>query len=95
MYGVRKCYSFILLQVVDQFSQHECGVFKSAFFLTFIKRLFSSSLLSALRVMSSTYLRLLILFPGNLDSSLCFIQPGLCMMYSAYKLNKQGDNIEP
>ena len=22
MYGVRKCYSFILLQVVDQFSQH-------------------------------------------------------------------------
>ena len=22
VYGVRKCYSFILLQVVDQFSQH-------------------------------------------------------------------------
>ena len=22
MYGVRKCFSFILLQVVDQFSQH-------------------------------------------------------------------------
>ena len=95
MYGVRKCYSFILLQVVDQFSQHGCGVFKLAFFLTFIKKLFSSLLLSALRVMSSTYLRLLILFPGNLDSSLCFIQPGICMIYSAYKLNKQGDNIEP
>ena len=29
--------------------------------------------------------------PGNLDSSLCFIQPGI----SAYKLNKQGDNIQP
>ena len=31
--------------------------------------------------------------PGNLDSSLCFIQPAFCMMYSACKLNKQGDNI--
>ena len=33
--------------------------------------------------------------PGNLDSSLCFIQPGFRMMYYAYKLNKQGDNIQP
>ena len=33
--------------------------------------------------------------PGNLDSSLCFIQPTFRMMYSAYKLNKQGDNIQP
>ena len=33
--------------------------------------------------------------PGNLDSSLCFIQPAFCMMYSAYKLNKQDDNIQP
>ena len=39
---------------------------------TFIKRLFSSSL-SALRVVSSAYLRLLILSPGNLDPSLGFI----------------------
>ena len=27
--------------------------------------------------------------------SLCFIQPGIFMMYSACKLNKQGDNIQP
>ena len=32
--------------------------------------------------------------PGNLDSRLWFIQPGFHMMYSAYKLNKQGDNIQ-
>ena len=32
--------------------------------------------------------------PSNLDSSLCFFQPSICMMYSAYKLNKQGDNIQ-
>ena len=46
-------------------------------FCTFIKRLFSSSLLFALRVVSSAYLRLLIFFPGNLDSSLCFFQPSV------------------
>ena len=33
--------------------------------------------------------------PGNLDSSLCFIQPRFFMMYSAYKLNQQGDNTQP
>ena len=31
--------------------------------------------------------------PGNLDSSLCFIQLEFRTMYSAYNLNKQGDNI--
>ena len=51
--------------------------FKPAFKLssfTFIRRLFSSSSLSAIRVVSSAYLRLLIFPPGSLDSSLCFIQ---------------------
>ena len=62
---------------------------------TFIKRLFSFSLLSAVRVVSSTYLRLLIsllavLIPACASSSQAF-----CMMYSAYKLNKHGDNIQP
>ena len=33
--------------------------------------------------------------PRNIDSSLCFIQSNVLMMYSAYKLNKQGDNIQP
>ena len=53
--------------------------FKPTFSLssfTFIKRLFSY-LLSALRVVSSAYLRLLIFSPSNLDSSLCFIQPSI------------------
>ena len=35
------------------------------------------------------------IFLGNLDSCLCFIQPRFHMMYSAYKLNKKGDNIQP
>ena len=32
--------------------------------------------------------------PGNLNSSLSFIKPAFCMMYSAYKLKKQGDSIQ-
>ena len=52
--------------------------FKPAFSLysySFIKRLFSSYLLSAIRVVSSAYLRLLIFLPA--DSSLCFIQTSI------------------
>ena len=59
---------------------------------TFIKSLFSSSL-SAMRVVSSAYLRLFllaILIPAYASSS-----RGLLTVYSAYKLNKQGDNIQP
>jgi len=33
--------------------------------------------------------------PGNLDSSLCFLQSSVFMMNSAYKLNKQGEIIQP
>ena len=33
--------------------------------------------------------------PGNLDSSLGFIQPGILHDFNAYKLNKQDDNIQP
>ena len=72
--------------------------FKPAFSLysfTFIKRLFSSASLFAVKVVSSAYLRLLIfllatLIPTSASSNLAFH-----MTYSAYKLNKQGDNIQP
>ena len=69
---------------------------------TFIKRLFSSSSLSAIRMLSSPYLRLLIFLqyqywrnlaiwiPACASSSSAFL-----MMYFAYKLNKHGDNIQP
>ena len=62
---------------------------------TFMKRLFSSSSLSAIRVMSSAYLRLLIFLPTLLIPSYASSSPAFHMMYSAYKLNKQGDNIQP
>ena len=61
---------------------------------TLIRKLYGSSLLSAIRVVSSAYLRLLIfllaiLIPAWTSSRLAFH-----MIYSAHKLNKQGDNIQ-
>ena len=35
------------------------------------------------------------LTPPVKGASLCFFSPALLMMYSAWKLNKQGDNIQP
>ena len=62
---------------------------------TFIKRLFSSSSLSAIRVVLSAYLRLLIFLPVILIPACASSSPVFLMMYSAYKLNKQSDNIQP
>ena len=62
---------------------------------TFIKRLFSSSSLSAIRVMSSAYLRLLIFLLAILIPACATFSPAFLMMYSAFKLNEQGDNIQP
>ena len=72
--------------------------FKPAFslsYFTFIKRLLSSSSLSAIRVMSSAYLRILIFLPAILIPACASSSPEFHMMYSAYKLNKHGDNIQP
>ena len=95
------CFLFYLTKWWDrmpwsQFS--ECWVLSQLFPLscfTFIKRLFSSSLLFAIRVVSSVYLTLLIfllaiLIPVCASSRLVYL-----MMYYAYKLNKEGDNIQP
>ena len=61
---------------------------------TFIKRLFSSFSLSAIRVVSSACLRLLIFLPVILIPAYASSSPSFCMMYSAYKLNKHGDNMQ-
>ena len=72
--------------------------FKPTFSLssfTFIKRLFSSSSFSYIKVVSSAYLRLLIFLPAILIPACASSSPAFLMMYSAYKLSKQGDNIQP
>jgi len=61
----------------------------------FIKRLFSALSLSAIRVVSSANLRLLIFLLADLIPACASSSPAFLMMYSAYKLNKQGDNIQP
>ena len=61
---------------------------------TFIKRLYSCSI-SAMRVVSSAYLRLFIVLPAILIPACASSSAAFLMMYSAYKLNNQGDNIQP
>ena len=65
--------------------------FKPTFSLssfTFIKRLFSSSSLYAIKVVSYAYLRLLIFLLAILILACASFSPAFLMMYSAYKLNK-------
>ena len=71
---------------------------KTAFSLssfTLIKRLFSSFSLSDIRLVSSTYLRLLIFLLAVLIPVCDSLSLAFHMMSSAYKLIKQGDNIPP
>ena len=71
------------------------GFSRSSF--TFIKKLSSSFSLSAIRMVSSTYLRLLIFLLEILIPiwmKCASFSPAFLMMYSAYNLNKQGDNIQ-
>ena len=72
--------------------------FKPAFSLfsfTLIKRFFSSSSFSAIRVISSTYLRLLVFLPAILIPACNSSSPAFRMMCSVYKLNEEGDNKQP
>ena len=47
------------------------------------------------RVVSSEYLRLLLFLPATWIPACASSSPAFCMMYSACKLNKQGDNMQP
>ena len=67
--------------------------FKLAFTLssfTLFKRLF----ISAIRVVSSAYLRLLIFLPADLILAYNSSSPAFHMKCFSYKLNEQGDNIQ-
>ena len=61
----------------------------------FIKSLFSSSSHSAIKVVSSAYIRLLILLLAIFIPASASYSPEFLKMYFAYKLNKQGDDIQP
>ena len=61
---------------------------------TFIRRFFSFSSLSAIRVVSCAYLRLLIFLLAIFIPVSASASPAFLMMYWAYKLNKQGGNMQ-
>ena len=62
---------------------------------SFVKRLLNSSSFSSIRVVSSVYLRLWTFLPEILIPICASSNPVCHMMYCAYKLNKQADNIQP
>ena len=71
--------------------------FKPPFLLssfTLIKRFFSSSSVSALRVVWSAHLRLLIFLPAVLNPACESSSLAFHMMYSTCKINKNSDNIQ-
>ena len=67
--------------------------FKPAFSLYSFPFTSSSSSLSAVRVVSSAYLRLLIFLPAILIPAFASSSIVFRMMYTAKKLNKQGDSL--
>ena len=72
--------------------------FKPTFSLSsfiFIRRFFSFSSLSTISVVSSVYLRLLTFISAILIPACALSSQAFHVMYSAYKLNKQSDNIQP
>ena len=54
---------------------------------------FTFTFFSAIRVVLSAYLRLLIFLPAILIPACASSSPVFLMMYSVYELNKEGDNI--
>ena len=86
--GRTGCHDFSFLNV-------EFWASFSTLLFTLIKRLFSSSSLSVINVISSAYLRLLIFLMAILIPACESSRPEFHMMFSTYELNKQEDNIQP
>ena len=76
---------FLILSFKPAFSLFSC---------TFIKRFFRSSLY-AIKVVSFAHLRCWYFSWQSWFQLVSHSAFAFCMMYSAYKLNKQGDNIQP
>ena len=81
------CHDLSFLNVESQAS------FFTLLFHPHLETLFSSSSLSVIRVESSAYIRLSIILLAILISACESSSLAFCMVYSAQKLNKQGDNI--
>ena len=98
------CFHFFPLYLPwnDGTGCHDLGFFNAEFQVSFftllfhlIKRFLSSSSLSAIRAVSSAYLRLSIFLPTIWIPACYLSSPAFHMMHSACKLNKQGNSIQP
>ena len=91
----------IYLSCIVETRCHDLIFLNAEFYTNFFTLLFHFhtealySALSAIRVVSSAYLRLLIIFPAILIPACGSSSPAFLMMDSAYKLNKHDDNIQP
>ena len=83
--------SFFNVKVLSQFFTLLFSLHQQALFWGPL----SSSSLSAIKVVSSAYVRLLTFLPAILITACASFSLAFHMMYSAYKLNKQGNNIQP
>ena len=92
----------LLLPWSDGTTCHDLNFLNAEFQASFFTLLFHphqevvySSSLSPIRVVSSSYLRLLVFPLGVLIPACDLSNPAFLLMYSAYKLNKHGDKIQP
>ena len=63
--------------------------------LLLVREIFNANLTVCKMILTRRDLRLLIFLPAILIPACASYSPAFLMMYSAYKLNKQGDNIQP
>ena len=86
-----------VMEMDDMILVFECWVLSQLFHspLSLLSRGSLVLHFSAIKVVLSAYLRLLIFLPAILIPAYALSNQAFCMMYSAYKLNKQGDNIQP
>ena len=95
------CIDFAIYQNESTTGIHDLSFFNVEFQASFFTILFHpyqeaiSSSLSAIRVVSSAYMRLLIFLLAIVIPAGDSFSPAFGMMYSACMLNKQGDNIQP
>jgi len=90
-------YSFLgLVQQLTNLTAAPSRLIKDDLFLKSASLvLFPNLTFSNFLTLQSVYLKLLIFLPANLIPACASSSPAFHMMYCAYKLNKQGDNIQP
>ena len=92
------CFHFFLIYLLwsDGTRCHDLSFLNVEFYASPFTLLFYPQSRGSLAMVSSAYLRLLIFLPAILNPACVFSSStAFLMIYSAYKLNEWGDNIQP